>query len=46
MNSVQKRAFSALLVLETTWKGYATGTEKARFADYLDLRTGSTDCAK
>jgi hypothetical protein len=39
MNSAQKRAFSAHLALETAWKGYATGTEKARIADYLDLRT-------
>ncbi|TPN45313.1 hypothetical protein FJ976_24065 [Mesorhizobium sp. B1-1-9] len=39
MNCAQKRAFSSILVLENAWKGYATGTEKARIADYLDLRT-------
>lgn len=39
MNSAQKRAFSSILVLENAWKGYATSTEKARIADYLDLRT-------
>ncbi|MES0161148.1 hypothetical protein [Mesorhizobium sp. C268A] len=39
MNAAQKRAFSAILAIEKAWKGYATGVDKARFADYLDLRT-------